>query len=134
MKEFEVGKGSNKLMTNEEVFNQCTIYDNLDEFLKFNNMNKDEFDENLTDGWYLDCTCGTYNGASDTFDPWEINSKNVADSLVNIFNEANWEEELMELEGWTDDSKINRDSILDYVLYDEVFIIKDDRSIYIDRN
>lgn len=134
MKKFEVGKGSNKLMTNEEVFNQCTIYDNLDEFLKFNNMNKDEFDENLTDSWYLDCTCGTYNGASDTFDPWEINSKNVADSLVNIFNEANWEEELMELEGWTDDSKINRDSILDYVLYDEVFIIKDDRSIYIDRN
>lgn len=121
-------------MNNTEVFNQCTIYDSLDEFLKFNNMDEDEFDENLTDGWYIDCTCGTYNGASNIFSPWEINSKNVADSLVTAFYEMDWEDSLMELEGWTDDSKITREVILDYVLYDEVFIIKDDKHIYIDRN
>lgn len=121
-------------MTNKEVFDQCTIYDNLEEFLEFNNMDKDEFNENLTDGWYLDCTCGTYNGALDIFDPWEIDPENVADSLVNAFREMDLGEDLMELEGWTDDSKITRDVILDYITSYEVFIIKDDKCIYIDRN
>lgn len=121
-------------MNNEEIFNHCSIYDNLNEFLKFNNMDKDEFNEKVMEGWYLDCTCGTYNGASDTFDPWEINPKNVADSLVRVFYEMEWGENLIELEGWEDDSKLARGDILNYLTDYNIFIIKDSKRIYIDMN
>lgn len=121
-------------MNNEEIFNHCNIYENLDEFLKFNNMDKDEFNEKVTDNWYLDCTCGTYNGALDTFSPWEITPENVADSLVRVFYEMEWDLNLIELEGWEDDSKITREVILDYLADYNIFIIKDSKRIYIDMN
>ena len=121
-------------MNNEEIFNQCTIYDNLEEFLEFNNINKDEFNEKVTGGWYLDCTCGTYNGALDTFDPWEINPENVADSLVNAFHEMDLEEDLMELEGWNDNTETTREDILTYFTMYDIFILKDSKRIYLDRD
>lgn len=121
-------------MNNEEIFNHCSIYDNLNEFLKFNNMDKYEFDEKVRENWYLDCTCGTYNGSLDIFDPLEINPENVADSLVNTFNDMEWGENLIELEGWKDDSKLTRGDILNYLTDCNIFIIKDTKRIYIDMN
>lgn len=119
-------------MNNEEIFNHCSTYDNLDEFLKFNNMDTDEFDEKVMNGWYEDCTCGTYNGASNIFSPWEINPKNVADSLVNAFYDMDWDLNLIELEGWEDDIKDDRDAILNYFTNYNIFILKDSKRIYLD--
>lgn len=119
-------------MNDEEIFNHCSIYDNLEEFLKFNNMDKDEFDNKVMEGWYEDCTCGTYNGALDTFSPWEITPENVADSLIRVFYEMEWDINLVDLEGWEDDSKINRGVILDYFTDSSIFIIKDSKRIYLD--
>lgn len=119
-------------MNNEEIFNHCSIYENLDEFLKFNNIDEDEFDEKVMNGWYEDCTCGTYNGALNTFDPWEINPKNVADSLVNTFNNMDWDLNLIEMEGGEDDIKDDRDAILNHFTNYNIFILKDSKRIYLD--
>ncbi|MGK4094481.1 hypothetical protein AB0X79_08175 [Pediococcus pentosaceus] len=119
-------------MNNEEIFNHCSIYENLDEFLKFNNMDKNDFDIKATEGWYMDCTCGTYNGASDIFSPWEITPENVADSLITVFHEMEWDINLVDLEGWEDDSKVDRGAILNYLADSYIFIIKDSKRIYLD--
>lgn len=119
-------------MNDEEIFNHCSIYENLEEFLKFNNMDKDEFDNKVMEGWYLDCTCGTYNGTSNIFSPWIINPENVADSLVRVFYEMEWDINLVDLEGWEDDSKVTREDILNYFTDSSIFIIKDSKRIYLD--
>lgn len=110
-------------------------YRSMEEYLRLHNMDMEEFTNEIENGWIENITCGTYNGASDTFDSWNVTPKNIVKTLLNEYNESEFESEILEkvLED-------NGESVKEYSLFDkletfedyarELFII--DGNIYMD--
>lgn len=85
----------------------------------------EEFSDKIESGFIQDITCGTYNGATDEFTPWQLNDNNILDTILNALHEedfyefvAMYEEVVEELEQWS-----NADYIREYTEIYEVFII-----------
>ena len=89
----------------------------------------EDFELSLDLGYIQDITCGTYNGATQTFTPWEISDNNILDTILNALHEDDFynfvamyledhSDELAELERWT-----NADYIREYTEVYEVFTI-----------
>ena len=83
-----------------------------------------DFADEMERGFIQDITCGTYNGATDDFTPWQLNDNNILDTIFNdlqeyieMYNEDN-PDELAEPERWS-----NADWIREYTEVYEVFII-----------
>lgn len=98
----------------------------------------EDFADQMDSGFIQDITCGTYNGATDEFDPWELNDNNILDTILNALHEddfydfvASYNEdhpdELAELERWS-----NADYIREYTEVYDVFIIGD--RVYVNRD
>ena len=86
---------------------------------------EEDFNEQVERGLIFDITCGTYNGATDEFDPWTINDNNILDTIYNALHEddfynfvSQYEEDENALNEWS-----NADWIREYSEVYEVFII-----------
>lgn len=88
-----------------------------------------DFNDQMERGFIQEITCGTYNGATDDFTPWQLNDINILDTILNALHEEdfynfvamyheNHPDELAELERWS-----NADWIREYTEVYEVFII-----------
>lgn len=120
----------------DSVLNSLNEYENMNEFLQCENMDKMEFEEMIGDGWYFDITCGTYNGATDTFTAWKLTNDNIIDTLYQLmpdFDFYNFVDEITENESinnnWDKLQYIN-----ELVNFYDIIIIKDINKIYIDMN
>lgn len=127
-------------MNNQQIVNNIMIvlneYDNMQDFLYCENMEHEEFTDLYNNGWYNDITCGTYNGATDTFTPYELNEENIIMTLSQMMNDFNfWEfvNDLTENEAIKDDWH-GLQYINELVHFYDIIIIKDERKIYIDMN
>lgn len=83
------------------------------------------FSDQMDLGFIQDITCGTYNGATDDFTPWELNNINILDTILNALHYedfynyvAMYTDEMADLEKWS-----NADWIREYTEVYEVFII-----------
>ena len=109
-----------------------SYYDSKAEYIRlsFMDVKTDEeaaevFSDKLESGFIQDITCGTYNGATDDFTPWELTNNNILDTIFNELHEADfyefvtqYEEDENALNDWTD-----ADWIREYTEVYEVFII-----------
>lgn len=87
-----------------------------------------DFSDLMDSGFIQDITCGTYNGATDEFTPWELNNENILDTILNALHENQYcdtgyygnctEEEAKEFETWS-----NADWIREYTETYNVFVI-----------
>lgn len=119
----------------ELLASNVTKYTSMEEYLQLNNMDHEEFLDRQENGWIQNITCGTYNGASNTFDPWDVTPSNIVQTILTEFNESSFEDEILEMV-----LEDNNEDINDYSLFDkleafeeyarEIFII--DNNIYMD--
>ena len=65
----------------ESIISYVTEYQTLDEYLQSENMTAEDFSEAEENGFIQEITCGTYNGVSDTFTPWNLTPENVAETI-----------------------------------------------------
>lgn len=127
-------------MNNQQIINNIINalikYDSMQEFLQCENMDKLEFEELCDNGWYSEITCGTFNGASNTFTPYQLNEENVILTLSQMMNDFNFWEFINDL---TEDEAINNNwhgllYINQLVNFYDIIIIENERRLYIDRN
>ena len=72
---------------------------------------KEDFNEQVERGLIFEITCGTYNGATREFTPWELTDNNILDTILNALHENQYcdtgyygnctEEESKEFEEWS---------------------------------
>ena len=79
----------------------------------------------IESGFIREITCGTYNGATVEFTPWQLNNNNILDTILNALHYedfynyvAMYSDNLADLERWTD-----ADWVREYTEVYEVFII-----------
>lgn len=120
----------------DSILYMLNEYDNMSDFLECENMDKMEFEELHDNGFYSEITCGTYNGVTDTFTPYQLTNENIISTLYTMMNEFEfWEfvNDIVENEAinnnWHDLQYIN-----ELVHFYDIIIIKDERKIYIDMN
>ena len=88
-----------------------------------------DFTDQEERGFIQEITCGTYNGATKDFTPWQISDNNILDTILNALHEDDFynfvamyhedhPDELAELERWS-----NADYIREYTEVYEVFTI-----------
>ena len=89
--------------------------------------NTDDFNDLMDRGFIQDITCGTYNGALDKFDTWQITGENILNTILNAIHDydfyefvAQYEDDLNMLNGWC-----IVDWIKEFAEVYEVFIIDD---------
>lgn len=102
-------------------------YEDFEEYSKYNNLTREEFEEEQERGLIQEITCGTYNGATDTFDPWEINEGNLIDTIIQDIRDWDLYESL---EDFTEGKRF-----IDYALaYTEFFKVSTigDNRVYVD--
>lgn len=80
----------------EAIINHVTEYQTIDEYLQSENMTVDDFSEAKENGYIQEITCGTYNGASDTFTPWRLTPENVAETIRIDMIETDYFDEIEE--------------------------------------
>ena len=113
-----------------------SYYDSKAEYIRlsFMDVKTDEeaaevFTDQMDSGFIQDITCGTYNGASQTFTPRQLNDTNILDTILNALHDDDFynfvamyhedhPDELAELERWS-----NADYIQEYTEVYEVFTI-----------
>ena len=71
-----------------------SYYDSKAEYIRlsFMGVKTDEeaaevFSDQLESGFIQDITCGTYNGATDEFTPWELTDDNIVETVRQALNE-----------------------------------------------
>jgi len=97
-------------------------YEELKDYLKEQDLETWEFMDSLECGYVYDITCGTFNGQSNIFTPWEINNKNLIDTINNIISEFN----LVDVENGKQLNMV--DTLNTY----NIFYIKDSRRVYME--
>lgn len=110
----------------ESIMHYVTEYKTLDEYLQSENMTADEFTEAVENGYIQDITCGTYNGASDTFDPWRLTPENVVETVRIDMLESGYFDEIEE------DGDTEADKLEYYASIFTIFTIES--GVYINRD
>jgi len=72
------------------ILSNITKYENFEEYSKYMNTDKEEFKENEANGFVINITCGTYNGATDEFTPCRITDDNIIDTLVQALSDLDY--------------------------------------------
>lgn len=118
----------------ELILSNITKYKDFEEYSKYMNTDKEEFKENEANGFIINITCGTYNGATDEFTPCRITDDNIINTLVQALSDLDYYNIIANmLDEDTTNWKIEK-FIYELVSIENVFIIEDTNSIYIDRN
>ena len=90
-------------------------YEDFEEYSEANyNTSLEEFEDYEERGFIQDITCGTYNGATQTFTPWEINDNNLVDTIIQDIGDGVLYESL--------EDYVEGDRYIDYALaYSELY-------------
>ena len=65
-------------------------YEDFEEYSKDNDTSLEEFTDYQESGFIQDITCGTYNGATNTFVPWEINLDNLINTILQDIRDCDY--------------------------------------------
>src|SRR5699024_148531 len=66
----------------EMALNNISHYKDFEEFEEYNNLEQEEFEERIEEGYIQDITTETYNGASDTSTKNIINNENIINTII----------------------------------------------------
>ena len=120
---------TDKVQNNVSLMN-VSYYDSKAEYIRltFTGVETDEeaaevFADQLDSGFLQDITCGTYNGATDEFTPWELNNKNILDTIWQALNEDDFIFDMVVNRDIIQEDWTNADYIREYTEVYEVFII-----------
>ena len=111
----------------EFILGNIEHYEDFAEYSRYNNTTLEEFTDYQERGFIQDITCGTYNGATNTFTPWEANDDN---SLIRaIINDIRLSDLYESLEDYVEGT-----SYIDYVLaYVEIYkVFTIGEKVYVD--
>ena len=81
------------------------------------------FSDQMDLGFIQDITCGTYNGATDDFTPWELTDNNILDTIWQALNEDDFIFDMVVNQDIIQEDRTNADYIREYTEVYEVFII-----------
>ena len=118
----------------ELILSNITKYKDFEEFSRYTNIDKEEFKENEANGFIVNITCGTYNGATDEFTPWRITDDNIIDTLIQALSDLDYYNIIANM---VDEDTTNwniETFIYELVSIEKIFIIEYTKNIYIDRN
>ena len=108
------------------VLGNIEHYEDFEEYSKDNDTSLEEFEDYKERGFINEITCGTYNGATDEFTPWEINNGNLIDTIIQDI----WGGDLQDsLEDYVEGTRYI-DYVLAYVEIYKVFTIGE--KVYVD--
>ena len=65
-------------------------YENFEEYSKTNHVTIEEFEQYQESGFINEITCGTYNGATNKFVPWEINLDNLIKTILQDIRDCDY--------------------------------------------
>ena len=118
----------------ELILSNIKKYKDFEEFLKYENMNKQEFKDNELNGFIINITCGTYNGATKEFTPWRINDNNIIDTLIQTLSDLDYYNIIADMvDENTNNWSIDK-FIYELVTIENIFIIENIKNIYINKN
>ena len=85
--------------TNDEI--KCMLlniytYEDMDDYTKYTNNTKEDLKELQENGWILDITPRTYNGALDKTDYSELTTMNIYSSLLEEAHQDSFQELLQD--------------------------------------
>ena len=116
-----------------------SYYDSKAEYIRlmFPCVEKDEeaaevFSDQLESGFIQEITCGTYNGATDEFTPWELTDDNIIETVWQALNEDEFIFDLVVNRDIIQEDWTNADYIREYTEVYEVFIIGN--SVYVNKD
>lgn len=109
------------------ILSNITKYKDFEEFSKYKNMDEEN-------GFIIDITCGTYNGATNTFTPWRITDDNIIDTLIQALSDLDYYNIIANMIDEDISNWKTEQFIYELVSFENIFIIEDTRNIYIDRN
>ena len=70
-------------------------YESFEEYSKTNyNVSIEEFEQYQKSGFIKEITCGTYNGPTNKFVPWEINLDNLIKTILQDIKDCDYYEVL----------------------------------------
>lgn len=70
-------------------------YESFEEYSKTNyNVSIEEFEQYQKSGFIKEITCGTYNGSTNKFVPWEINLDNLIKTILQDIKDCDYYEVL----------------------------------------
>ena len=126
---------TNKVQNNVPLMN-VSYYDSKAQYIRlsFMDVKTDEeaaevFSNQMDCGFIQDITCGTYNGATDEFTPWELTDDNIVKTVWQALNEDEFIFDMVVNQDIIQEDWTNADYILEYTEVYEVFII--DGSVYV---
>ena len=105
-------------------------YDSKAEYIRlsFLGVETDEeaaevFSDQMDRGFLQDITCGTYNGATDEFTPWELTDDNIVETVRQALNEDEFIFDMVVNRDINQEDWTIADYIREYTEVYEVFII-----------
>lgn len=109
----------------EKALYNVTSFADFEEFAEYNKgYTQDLFNSEVEEGYIQDITRGTYNGATDTFTPWELNNENLFDTILSEIHESDFYNMFGELETIERQAAYNdAEWIEEYCLFYNVFTI-----------
>ena len=129
---------ADKVQNNVTLMN-VSHYDSKAEYIRlsFLGVETDEeadevFADQLESGFIHDITCGTYNGATDEFTPWQLNNINILDTIWQALNEDEFIFDMVVNRDIIQEDWNNDDYIREYTEVYEVFII--DGRVYVNKD
>lgn len=111
-----------------------TSYDDMKEYEKYNNMDCEEFKDNIENGFIQDITLGTYNGYNKEFTKRGITENHIIDAIFQDLHELDYYNIAYDNGIFDNENIINWDNIrwvYEYSTMNEIFTIGND--IYIKR-
>ena len=107
-----------------------SYYDSKAEYIRlsFLGVETDEeaaevFSDQMDRGFLQDITCGTYNGATDEFTPWELTDDNIVETVRQALNEDEFIFDMVVNRDINQEDWTIADYIREYTEVYEVFII-----------
>lgn len=112
----------------EKALYDVTSYGDITEYIRSttysDDYTEDDFYDDLKDGYIQEITCGTYNGATDTFTPRTLTNESLFDTILNAIHESDFKEIYAEDEDIERvKSYTNSDWVEDFTLFYDVFTI-----------
>ena len=89
------------------------------------------FSDQMDRGFLQDITCGTYNGATDEFTPWELTDDNIVETVRQALNEDEFIFDMVVNRDINQEDWTIADYIREYTEVYEVFIIGN--SVYVNK-
>ena len=79
-----------KEMLGDYIGGNIEHYKDFEEYSKANNVYIEDFTDYQERGFIQDITCGTYNGATNKFVPWEINLDNLINTILQDIRDCDY--------------------------------------------